>query len=67
MSDQQPPTGGPSYGGPSSSGATPNYGGPANDLPTPPPDTVTLGGGAWNDPKGDRRSRTWWHSVMWIR
>lgn len=30
-------------------------------MPMPPADTVTLGGGAWNDPKGDRRGRTWWY------
>ncbi|WP_017933850.1 DUF3352 domain-containing protein [Nocardioides sp. Iso805N] len=60
MSDQQPPAGGPSYG-PSSSGSQPNYGAPSSNMPMPPPDTVTLGGGAWNDPKGDRHGRTWWY------
>lgn len=34
----------------------PDYG-----TPPPPSDTVTLGGGAWNDPREPRRSRTWWY------
>lgn len=58
MSEQQPPTGDPSYGGRTPSGAMPDYG--RSDVP-PPGDTVTLGGGAWNDPKGDGRGRTWWY------
>lgn len=60
MSDQQPPAGGPSYTGPAS-GSSPDYGGHRNDLPQPPADSVTLGGGAWNDPSGNGRRRTWWY------
>lgn len=36
----------------------PDYGPPT---PPPPSDTVTLGGGAWDDPKGPGRNRTWWY------
>jgi hypothetical protein len=60
MSEQQPPTGDSSYGDRAPSGAMPDYG--RNDVPLPPADTVTLGGGAWNDPKGDGRGRTWWYA-----
>jgi len=57
VSDQQPPAGGPSYGLPGSSGS-PSYGAP----PPPPTDSLTLGGGAWQDPAGDRGSRRkWWY------
>lgn len=56
MSDQQPPAGGPSYGLPGPSGP-PSYG-----APPPPTDSLTLGGGAWQDPSGDRASRRkWWY------
>jgi len=34
----------------------PDYG-----TPPPPSDTVTLGGGAWQDPKEGRPSRKWWY------
>ncbi|WGL53874.1 DUF3352 domain-containing protein [Nocardioides sp. BP30] len=58
MSDQQqPPSEGPAYGS-SSSGFQPNYG---QGGQVPPTDVLTLEGGAWNDPKGDRRGRTWWY------
>jgi hypothetical protein len=34
----------------------PDYG-----TPPPPVDTVTLGGGAWNDPREPKGKRTWWY------